>query len=168
MSLVIEDGSIVVNADSYVSRSDFIAYASAVGVTVADEAATDVHLRKAFDFINSKEPNIKGRRVNRTQLGSFPRYDLWIEGFAWLSSEIPRQVINAQCELPLDLISGIDIYNPPQSESTGIKRERIEGVVDVTYAVAEGSKVSRRSLSRAHMNTFLKNGGLLSVEIGLG
>ena len=170
MALIIETGSIVPNANSFVTRAEFIAHALEKGVTIADEGATDVMLVKAGQYINSKEPNLKGRLVNRDQPMVYPRNDLQLEGWAWSSTEIPRQVILAQMELALDLNDGIDLYNPPANPNLTAKRERIEGAVEVEYFGQDGGfKVSRDSLSQAIMSVLLKRNGLtIAMERAYG
>jgi len=149
MALIIEDGSQVTNSDSYVTRAVYIAYALTLGVTIADEEETDQKLRKAAIYISSKESHLIGVRVDRDQSLAYPRSNLWIEGFYWEIDEIPTQVKNAQMNLALDLEDGIDLYNLPQSDNVGIKKEKIDGAIEVEYAIAEGSKISRKSSSQA-------------------
>ena len=168
MPLTLEDGSVVSGADTYVSRADFITYAASKGVTVADEAASDVYLFKAAQYIDHHESGLKGDKTTRDQAMSYPRANLVLDGFTWDSDEIPRQVILCQQELALDLIAGIDIWNRPQSKSQGVKRQRVEGAVEVEYAVGDGMRLSRQSSSIALLNSLLRNSGLLSVAISMG
>lgn len=51
MALVIEDGTLVAGADSFVTRAEIIAYAAARGVTVADADASDVFAIAAMDYL---------------------------------------------------------------------------------------------------------------------
>lgn len=164
MALTIEDGSIVTGADSYVTREEYIAYALNLGVVIADDDDTDVQLRKAADFIGSHEARLKGSKVARGQPLAYPRSGLVLEGFTWDSDELPRQVLLCQMQIALDINEGIDPYNPPPSESTPIRRERIEGAVEVEYALGDQSKVSRKSTSQALLMVLLRNNGLRLVR----
>lgn len=165
MPLTTEDGSLVEGADTYVTREQYIAYAARMGVTIADETAADVELAKAAEFIGSKEARLKGERVDRDQALAFPRDGVTIDGWSWSKTEIPRQVILCQLALALDVHAGIDLHNPPQSESTGIKRERVEGAVEVEYALGEApSKLSRQSTATALLNSLLRSAGLTLVR----
>lgn len=165
MALVVEDGSIVTGADSFVTRADFITYAATKGITIADEAATDVMLFKAGQYINSKEPNLKGNRVERDQPMAYPRENLNIEDFNWSSTEIPRQVILAQMELAIDVNDGVDLWNPPTNPNRAVRRERVEGAVEVEYMGNDNAaKVSRDSLSQAIMSVLLRNNGLILLQ----
>jgi hypothetical protein len=163
MALIVEDGSIVTGANSFVSRSDFIAYALSLGVVIPNTDPSDVLLVKAGQFIASKEGRLKGELVERGQPMSYPRANLTLEGFEWEENEIPRQVKLCQMELALDLNAGIDLYNPPQSASVGIKRERVEGAVEVEYAVGEEMKLSRNSTAMALIRSLMKGNGMSLV-----
>lgn len=162
MTLIIENGSIVPNADSYVTRAEYITYAAARGVTIVDDETTDVKLRKAAEFINSHEPNLKGSKVEKDQPLSYPRIGLVLENFSWSSNEIPRQVILAQLNVALDIEAGIDVYNPPVNPQLGKKSVEVEGAVKIEYAIDNNSpmKVGRSSSATAIMSVLLKNSGL--------
>lgn len=162
MALIIETGAIVTSADSYVTRADYITYAASRGVTIADTDATDIKLRKAAEFIDSHEPNLKGSKVQKDQPLSFPRTGFNAEGFYWNSNEIPRQVILAQMAIALDLEAGIDIYNPPTNPNLAKRSVSVDGAVSVEYAIESGGqqKVGRTSTATAIMSTLLKNNGL--------
>lgn len=161
MPLIIETGQIIPNADSYVTRAEYITYAASRGVTVADTEATDVTLRKAAQFIDSHEANLKGIKVDRDQPMAFPRSGVYIDGWFWNSEEIPRQVILAQLNIALDMEAGIDPYNPPVNPNRATIAERVEGAVSVQYAnggVAQ--KLGRTSTATALMNSLLRHSGL--------
>jgi len=164
VSLIVENGTIVDNADSFVTRSEFIGYAASIGVTLPDTAATDQRLRAAAMYLRSLEGRLKGERVERDQPLPYPRKNLVLEGFAWEDDEIPRQVILAQMALALDLHAGIDLYNRPQNQP--ITQERVEGAVSVSYAAPNVvSKVSTESSATALVNVLLKRAGLLSIPL---
>ena len=167
MALIIEDGSLVTSANSWVTRADYIAYALARGVTIADADATDVQLVKAGEFINSHEQNLKGYRVERDQAMSFPRHDVVIDDWYWSSTEIPRQVKLCQYALALDINAGVDLYNKPVNPNTAVKRERVEGAVEVEYAIPEstGQKLSRSSTADALLNSLLNRSGLAGLRM---
>ena len=166
MALTVETGSQVTDSDSYVSRADYIAYAATIGTTIADAAAADVQLVKAAEYIDRHEDNLKGYLVTRDQSMAFPRYDLYIDGWTWLSTEIPRQVILCQMIFALDINAGIDLYNRPQNPNLITKKEKVD-VIEVEYAVSEstGQKLSKTSTGDALLNSLLNNSGLSSVSL---
>ena len=140
MTLTVETGAIVTGANSYVSRADAIAYASDRGVALADSTATDAILIKAASYLESYRNKFKGELVSRDQPLAWPRYDAVIEGFSWATDEIPRQVVNAQLAVLLEINAGDDPFNPtpvvgPVTEKT------VSGAVTVRYASGTSSKV---------------------------
>lgn len=167
MAVIVEDGTLITNADSWVTRADYIAYALTLGLTITDDSTADVQLVKAGEYINHHEANLKGRLVDRDQSMSFPRYDLYIDGWSWLSTEIPRQVILAQMAFALDLNAGIDLYNRPVNPNLATKRERVEGAIDTEYAVGDKppQKLSRTSTGDALLASLLRNNGLMSIPL---
>ena len=166
MTLVVETGSIVAGANTYVSRADYIAYAATEGVTIPDEAAADLELIQAARYLDSLEVRLKGARVERDQPLAYPRSGLTIEGFAWASDEIPRQVILAQMSTALDIHAGIDPYNPPANPERATKREEIDGAVKVEYFGQDGAvKLSRDSTGTALIASLMRSSGLAIVGV---
>lgn len=157
MALVIENGSIVTNANSYVTRAEFIAYATESGVTVPNTDPTDVMLVKAAQFIDAHEANLKGSRVDRAQRMAFPRSGLVIDGWAWDEDEIPRNVLLCQMAVALDLAQGIDPYNPPVNPARAVKRQRVEGAVEVEYMDGGNQKLGRTTRWNALLNSLLRS-----------
>ena len=165
MAIIVEDGTIVAGANSLVSEADYIAYLATIGITATGD--TEVQLIHAMEFIDSLESRMIGYRVKRDQPLSWPRTDVCIEDFYWSSDEIPRQAIDAQIALALDLENGIDLFNRPEPDNKVIKRERVEGAVEVEYATPSGGvgvKLSKSSRSMALVNSLMKNSGLFLVR----
>lgn len=166
MALIVENGSIVTGANTYVSRADYITFAASVGVTIANTDAADVQLIKAAQFIDQHEANLKGDRVERDQPMAFPRAGVIIDGWDWSHTEIPRNVILCQMQLALDINAGFDPWNPSVNPSLAIKREKI-AVIETEYAVGEstGQKLSRTSTADALLNSLLNRSGLFSISL---
>lgn len=160
VTLVVEDGSIVSGANTYVTRAEAIAYAEARGVTLAASSATDTLIIKACDYLESKRNQFKGWIVENNQPLAWPRSDVVIEGWEWGLDEIPRQVINAQLALVLELNAGEDLYNPTQHQGP-ITQETVQGAVSVSYASATSSKVSKERASDALVRLLLRQSGLM-------
>jgi len=164
MSLVVETGQIVAGANTWVSRTDYIAYALARGVVIANTTAADVQLVTAREFIDSHEARLKGSRVSREQETAYPRDDLEIEGFHWGTDEIPRQVILCQLAYALDLNAGVDIYNPQPVRTR--KKEKVEGAVEVEYFGEDKAvKLSRESRAQALLSSLMDMSGLYSIQL---
>lgn len=160
MALIVEDGTIVAGANSYVSRSDYIEFASRRGVAVDDNESADVPLLQAAQFIDSHGDRLKGTQVSRSQPMAYPRTDLIIEGFEWDDDEIPTAVTLCQMALALEIRDGVDLYNRP-SAPLPVRRTKVEGAVEEEYAVQDVAKMSKRSVGTALLNTLLQRSGLM-------
>jgi hypothetical protein len=167
MALVIENGTLVAGADSWVTRPEFIAYAAALGLVVPDTDATDAPLRKACRFIGQHESRLLGGRVTRDQSTAYPRVNLTINGWGWQSNEIPATVKECQMEYALDIRAGFDPWNPAANPSLIKKRARVEGAVEVEYAVgnATGQSAIRTSRADALLASLLDDTGFTGFEL---
>lgn len=165
MTIIVEDGSIVSGANSYITLAEARAYGAARGVILtAIDADLEPIVHKSMDYFESFSKQFKGERVERDQPLSFPRTDLWIEGFSWSASEIPRQAINAVLSLCLEINSGVDPLNP-EPVSLPVIKERVEGAVDVSYAnPGQPLRVNKTQPSATHIKLLLKNSGLFAVR----
>ncbi len=165
MTITVETGAIVTGANSYVSLDDAWDYARARGVTLpVDDGEAEAVILKAMDYLESFDGRFKGDRVERDQALSWPRDGVEIEGWEWGSDEIPRQVLNAQLALIIEINAGEDPYNSSRA-TLPVVRERIEGAVEVEYAnPGQALKVSKTQASKAIINTLLRNSGLFAVR----
>lgn len=161
MSIVVEDGTIVAGANSFVSRADYIAYAASLGVTIADAVDADEELLASAEFIRSHESQLRGDLTDRDQPMPYPRKNLVLEGWEWKETEIPRQVILAQMALALEKHDGVDLFNPPPPKALARKRVKVEGAIEIENAVNErAAKMTRHSTGRALLSTLLKHSGM--------
>jgi len=170
MTIIIEDGSIVENANSLVTRAEAIAYALTFGITLADEVATDVYLIKAMQYFYSIENQLKGYRVDRDQTLPYPRSGIIINGFAWESDEIPTEAKTAQLELIIDLSQSVDIYNRSFSKGV-VLEEAVDGAVSRKYADTTTKSLSSnviKTRATEALKPLLNNVGLMSVELVRG
>lgn len=166
-ALIVEDGSLVADADSYITRDDFVDYCLHHGITMPDNTTTDEHLHNAFTYINSLESRLKGTKYTRDQTGAYPRTELWIDDYSWSATEIPTQVINLQSELAIQLHQGLDVYNPAPSASTPVKRKRIEGALEIEYAVSERASFANVSYVDSLKASLCKRNGLFSIGVSM-
>jgi len=167
MAVIVEDGSGVAGANSYQIRADYIAYALTLGITITDDDTADNQLVKAAQYIDSKEATLIGYKVEREQAMGYPRYNLWIDGESWQSDEVPIQAIKAQREYALDVNSGVDLFNRPQNPNLITTKERVEGAIDVEYAVPENvaQNTSRTSMGDAYLSALVENAGQGSIPL---
>ena len=131
------------------------------GVTVTDTDTFKIQLIKAADYIGSKETQLKGDTVEKAQPLAFPRNNITdIDGWSYDNDEIPYRVKETQMSLALDIQAGEDLYNKSQSGSQGIKREKVDGAVEVEYAISDSIRIPYSSRSNALLASLLKFNGL--------
>lgn len=160
MALTIETGAGVANADSYASVAEARAYASARGVTLsAVDGDVEILLRKACDYLDSLETEYKGSRVESDQALAWPREDVFLfdSEEAFPSTDIPDQLLRAQCQLAVDAVA-TDLQ--PTGTGRETLMERVEGAVEVQYAErGSGSVTPELNKANAILGPLLKSGG---------
>ncbi len=149
MTLTVETGAIVTNANSYVSTTDFTAYATARGVTLTSGAET--LLVQAMDYIESL--SYIGMKSTATQPLQWPRTNVYIDGYLFADDDIPQELINAQMQVAM----AIDVGNGPLvTVARSTKRERV-GELEVEYMAGASSTPIVRSIN-AMLWKILANG----------
>lgn len=138
MALIVEDGSIITGANSYVSRQLLIDYAAARGITLTDVDATDVFAIKAMDYLSMYDTKWKGEQVEPgVQNLAWPRKNVFL-GSSWVAFDptfIPNQLVRAQLELALQSQKGIDLVPTTDASTAFIKREKVD-VIETEYSEA--------------------------------
>lgn len=159
MALIVEDGTIVENADSYVSEADLTAYAAKRGVTLPSGNDLTVLAIKAMDYIESLEPRFKGSRVESDQPLSWPRKGVIINGFFVDDDTIPKQLHELQCQLVID---GMTVTLQPNGTGRIVKRQKVD-VIETEYEILGDGSVQ---LTRAdNLTSFLVDEGSLGFTV---
>jgi hypothetical protein len=135
MALIVENGTGLANAESYISVVDATTYhanrGNAAWAALDSDTVREQALRKATDYMEQVyRLQWKGSRVTNTQALSWPRYDVEREdGSGWYASDaVPNEVKNACAELALK--ASADDLSPDLGQ--GIIREKID-VIEVEY-----------------------------------
>lgn len=132
MALIVEDGSIVTGADSYVSLADARGLAAKYGKTLpADDTEAEAALRNGAVYVGLQEPAMCGTRVSASQSLAYPRQGVSLYGFPVASNTIPSQVITAQVMAAVEYGAGTDVRASTDGRVTSL--ERVEGAVTVEY-----------------------------------
>ncbi len=146
MALVIEDGTGVEEANSYVTADEIIAYAAARGVEILPAPEVDVLAIKAADYMSTL-CYIGEVAYPGVQYMNWPRRCViagdTAEEYVY---EIPDAIKRGQMQLALDVFNGIDLMPSRKAEpklkkrKTGpIEREYFEGsdyAPDIPFATA--------------------------------
>ena len=135
ITITVEDGSNVANANSFVTIAEARSYAVERGVSLS---ATDddvaVQIIKAKDYLESFANRYQGEIANEDQSLQWPRIDVYISGSenAFPSNAIPKQLKSAQCATVLAINEGVDIM-PNYSASNFVTEETV-GPITTKYA----------------------------------
>ena len=107
MAYVIEDGSIVTGANSFVTDTEYVTYATQFQYTESDATKRETAAVKAYAMlVDSYEHGISGTRVSIDQTGMMPRRYMTVRGFSVPSDAIPQDFKVAQMMLMANIIDG--------------------------------------------------------------
>lgn len=125
MALVIENGSIVANANSFVTVAEIREFAEARGIVLpVDDGDVEPFAVEAWDFLITVEPRMTGTRVSAEQEGVYPRNCVKINCFDVANTVIPVTLKKAQMQLAVDRSRGVPLVTDDSAERD-IKREKI-------------------------------------------
>jgi hypothetical protein len=144
MALVVEDGTIVADANTYINRAAIIAYAADRGVTLANDATTDTKIVKAMDYLALYDQQWKGEQVEYgVQTLAWPRKYVYIGTATTVfpDDEIPGQLVRAQAELVLQVNNGVNLLPTLSGDTAFVKREKVD-VIETEYSEAMALKLA--------------------------
>ena len=164
-TLIVEDGTGVTNANSYQSIADLATYAGIRGVTLpATDAARDLLMLKAMDYIEAQRERFKGCKTDPDQSLQWPRTDVWIDGSLKSSTYIPREWCYAQFNLALEAIN-YDLQPNILPTDRGPVIETQVGPLKKVYAnTGSRSKVPAFAKPDAQLAVLYKNNGLFAIR----
>lgn len=159
MTITVETGEIVPDANSYVDTTDLEAFATARGVTLVTDSET--LLIKAMDFIESLL--YKGVKKTSDQPLQWPRINVYIDGYLFPDDEIPNELKNGlmQCAIAID--QGND---PLQDSVRGVKRKRVD-TLEIEYMDGASNTVHNQKIIKS-LYKLLANGGFGGNVINVG
>lgn len=137
MALIVEDGSNVPGANTYVDRDEAIAYAADRGVVLPDTQATDVMIIKAMDYLALYDAEWKGYKTYNDQALAWPRKEVRLTG-AWVSLPddlIPNQLCKAQLELVMQVANNVALLPTLSAADAFVTREKVD-VIETQYSEA--------------------------------
>ena len=149
MTFVVEDGTGKADAESYVSVADAGAYAAARGlpfdVTGAPAIAlAEQALRRATEWIDAKYgPRFAGTWAVDGQALAWPRLYASYRLTSLPSDEVPSQVVAATIQAAVRELASPGSLSPDITTGKIKKRVRVEGAVEVEYAVGSGGVASQ-------------------------
>jgi hypothetical protein len=130
--IIVEDGSIVPLANSYVTVAGFRQFCEerGVGLPLSDDSIS-VFLIKAVDYLEASLFCYRGFKVNSSQSLQWPRFAAIVDRVEISSTVIPVGIKNAQMQGAIALNSGIELL-PNLKSSDFVKKEEV-GPLKVEY-----------------------------------
>jgi len=168
VDIIVEDGTGVAYANSYITVSGVGAYSNIVGydawndiglTTIIKEQA----LMRATRYINNLP--WKGRRSVQDQPLAWPRIDLYDDDDRLVpSNSIPQNVIDSVCEAAVLCLPDSTIeLEPILTKDDYITKEQVTGTVAVAYVVNNQSLRSRSTVIESKLRGYLRN--KITVEL---
>lgn len=157
-AIVVEDGTGLVNSNSYISEAELTAYATDRGATLTSVAAT--LLIQGMDYIESKL--FQGFKYGSTQALLWPRGNVIIDGYSVSSATIPQLLKDGLAEVCISIDGGV---NPLATQGRETIKEKV-GDIEVEYK--NGSRpADYLTGAETKLKKLLKNSGAsLSVFRG--
>lgn len=152
MALIIEDGTGVAGANSYVTVAEFEAYALERGVTLTGTPTSEQLLIRAMDYLESL--SYIGEIASMGQALQWPRYGVYIDCYYFISNTtIPNLLKNAQMATAISIDQGDD----PLASIPRLVSSETVGPISVTYEKGQSATIIRRV--SALLRRLLVNGG---------
>lgn len=124
--IIVEDGTGIANANSYISEAGLSTYATDRGVTLSGTSA--ILLIQAMDYIESQD--FIGDKYEASQALVWPRHGIVIDGYDIAETTIPQLLIDALCEVAIGIDGGV---NPLANLSRETVKEKVD-VIEVEYS----------------------------------
>lgn len=158
MTIIVEDGTGIEGANSYVDVDELREYAEARGMTFDADAAPTA-LVQAMDYVETR--SFVGTPVYATQ---FPRTGLHVNGRDYATDVVPRAVKLAQMAGAMAVMQGTDLMPTVSANARGAIRERKVGPITTVYAVArDAGSLPRVPLVDAQLGPYEATAGHLRV-----
>lgn len=161
MSLVVEDGTGLSTAQSYVSVADAGTYLAAAGDTTW-AAATDpareaalVRATRALDAMYSAR--WPGVRILSSQALDWPRFDA-VDADGYDIIGVPQAVKNACAEAALVELGSAGALSSSLDRGGSVKREKVVGI-EVEYAAGAPASTVYRTIGQA-LARIVRSGGI--------
>lgn len=155
--LIIEDGTVVANANSFATDAELKSYADLRGISLpATQPERESLLIMAMDYLKSRENSLSGTRSSSTQTLPYPRAGVYVFNNPIASNIIPAQAKVAQLEAS---IAAKDIVLLNNASITGVKSEKL-GTMSTEYFEGGAWAITRLESVDAALQPLLRSGGL--------
>lgn len=162
MALVVEDGTGLATAESYISVADADAHHTAMGNDdwTGTEAAKEAALRRATAYMEQAyRTRWKGTKLLRSQALSWPRYGAEADGYVLESTIVPADVATACADLALRALTA-DLN---ADLTRAVIREKV-GPLETEYSPHSSEAVRYRGVDMA-LAPYLKGSGAMALLV---
>lgn len=134
MALIVEDGSGVANANSYVTVDEYRDYAEPRGVVLpASDTDAETQLILAMDYLEIQPWS--GMQTYDPQSLAWPREQIYISYNLIADDVIPNKIKFAQMQLAIQVNAGIDLMPTVAGGTSSVVREKV-GPLETEYATS--------------------------------
>lgn len=144
MAVIVEDGTGLEDANSYVDEAEARAYAEARGIELpADDAEVSAMLIAAMDYLEAQRQRFQGSKTHPgVQALQWPRTGVILDcSYALPGNVIPSELKQAQMALALEVHAGNKLL--PSSDGRVVKKEKVD-VIEREFMT--GSDLGRQGL----------------------
>lgn len=133
MALVVEDGSVVADADSFISLVDARTLAAKYGWELpVDDTAAEVALRNGAQYVDMQEARYSGSRVSIAQTLSWPRVNATNSySYDIPDDSVPTQAQCGQVAAAAEYGAGTDVR--ASSDGKNIQSQEVVGAVKQSF-----------------------------------
>jgi len=148
MALIVEDGSVVLGADSYLDVADpgFANFGHSAWAAETDTAKKEVALRLATEYLDTAYV-WKGYKTKSTHSLAWPRTSVIVQdGTRTIGgNELPRELTRALMEIAADtLVNGDPSLPTDRGGAIKRRREKTEGVFEEETEYMDAAPTGRR------------------------
>ena len=159
MALIIEDGTVVAGANSFVTDAELQAYAAVRKVSLpAAQDDREALLVNAMDYIVSKEQDMKGARVSDAQELPYPRHCVTINGFDVPKDSIPPLLKQCQIE---SAIAANTLSLLPNESVQNVQTQKVD-VLEISYFQGGSMTTVNLQAVDAKIKPLLKNNATMT------
>lgn len=167
MTIIVEDGTIVSGANSYITVSGVNNYCSAMGYTdwaSASDGTKEIALLKAMRYIDGLK--WKGVKYTQNQYTSWPRDEVYdVDERLVAYNTIPIKVIESVCEACMLALPTSDYNLEPNISKDDYKTsEAVASVIATTYVVTNDTIRTKSTIIESKLRGLLKNKITIIVE----
>ena len=167
-TLVVEDGSGVTDANTYIDEAYLTSYASDRGFSIPSLTADrQTYLLQAMDYLAWFVEGYQGTKTVATNSLPWPRQDVTIDSVVVVKTTIPEQLKKAQAQLVVELQKRTKLFPSANSITTeGYVTEETIGPLTTKYsATGKGSSSQFAPIQIVSVQVFLKQ--LLKKNTGV-